>query len=73
MAIPNEIDAMTVLKSVMPELRRALAAVLPVGFGQITLHIEHGSIQRVVFSCSLKKQGLTTTSNGGSVEADNEI
>ena len=71
MSIPDEIDAMTVLDPILPELRRALAAVLPIGFGQITLHIEHGSIQRVIFSCSLKKQGLTTTNNSGTLDTDN--
>jgi len=70
---PDEDDAMMVLTPILPELRVALAAVLPIGFGQVTLHIEHGSIQRVVFSCSLKKQGLTTTSNGGTLDTDNEI
>ena len=66
-------DALTILDPVSPELRRALQAVLAVGFGQVTLVVERGEVQRVVFSCSLKKQGLTDTTGCGNITIDNEI
>ena len=73
MSVANDDSAMRMLTPVLPELRRALEAVYPVGFGQITLHIEHRVIQRVVFSCSLKRNGLTSPTDSGSIEPDNEM
>mgnify|MGYP000735527252 CR=1 FL=1 len=67
-------DTLAVLAPVIPELRRALHAVAQIGFGCVTIHIEHGQPQRVVFSCSLKRQeGLTNTTDCGNITVDNEI
>lgn len=65
-------DVLTILTPMLPELERALTAVLAVGYGQVTLHVEEGTIQRVVFQCSLKRRDLTTTASCGMVNADNQ-
>jgi hypothetical protein len=67
-------DALALLEPIVSELQRALDAVARVGFGCVTIHIEHGQPQRVVFSCSLKRQGrLTNTTDCGNIASDNEI
>jgi len=65
-------SVLTILTPMLSELERALTAVLAVGYGQVTLHVEEGAIQRVVFQCSLKRQGLTTTTSCGMVNTDNQ-
>lgn len=66
-------DIVTILTPIMSELQRALSIVLAVGFGQVVLHVEHGVVQRVVFSCSFKRKGLTSASDSGNLELDNKI
>jgi len=73
MSIPNEIDAMTILDPILPELRRGLRAVLDIGYGEVTLHLRNGEIKLISWSCSSKLGALTTTTVCGNVEPDNEM
>jgi len=70
---PDEDDAMMILTPILPELRRALRAVLDIGYGEITLHLRNGEIKLVSWSCSSKPGSLTTTISRGNIEGKHEM
>jgi hypothetical protein len=71
--MPDPIDVLTILDPITPELRRALQAVLAVGFGQVTLHVRNNQVKLVSWTCSSKPTPLTDTTGCGNIIADDDI